>query len=138
MSKLFAATYPERVSALVLGGSFARFARAPDYPWGAPPQWVQAAPEWLRARWGTTEFVKAFNMNFDDETMEASARWFRLAASPGTAAALLVMTQLIDVRNILSLIRVPTFVIHCEKDPYIRVEHGRYLAEHIEGARYAE
>jgi class 3 adenylate cyclase/pimeloyl-ACP methyl ester carboxylesterase len=138
MAMLFAATYPERTAGLILGGSYARFARADDYPWGAPPEWIQAAPEWLRSKWGTTEYVRAFSRGWNEELVEASARWFRLCASPGMAAALLAMAQQIDVRNVLPSIRVPTLVIHRKDDSYIRVEHGRYLAEHITGARYVE
>jgi class 3 adenylate cyclase len=138
MAMLFAATYPERTAALVLGGTYARFARAPDYPWGAPPEWIEAAPEWLRSHWGTAAYVKTFSPSLNDEQVEITARWFRLSASPGTAAALLAMTQQIDVRNILPSIRVPTLVLHGQEDTYIRVAHGRYLAEHIPGARYVE
>jgi class 3 adenylate cyclase len=138
MAMLFAATYPERISALALGGSYARFARAPDYPWGAPPEFVQAAPEWIRSKWGTPEFVKAFQPSMSEEDSETSARWFRLCASPGTAAAFLAMAQQIDVRDVLPSIQVPTLVIHRELDPYIRVAHGRYLGEHIPGSRYVE
>ena len=59
-------------------------------------------------------------------------------ASPAAATALMRMNSKIDIRSILPTIRVPTLVIHRTGDLTIDVEGGRYLAEHISGARYLE
>jgi class 3 adenylate cyclase len=69
---------------------------------------------------------------------EKFARWERNGASPGAMVAVLKMAQAIDVRPVLPTISVPTLVVHCTGDPAVPVEHGRYLAEHIPGARYIE
>jgi class 3 adenylate cyclase len=66
------------------------------------------------------------------------ANYFRLAASPGAAMALMRMNKDIDVRHILSAIRVRTLILHRAEDRLIRVEHGRYLAERIPGAKLVE
>jgi class 3 adenylate cyclase len=63
---------------------------------------------------------------------------FRYGGSPGTFEALDQMNMGIDIREVLSLIRVPTLVLHQSADPSVRVEHGRYLAQHIPGAAYVE
>jgi class 3 adenylate cyclase len=66
------------------------------------------------------------------------ARLERLAASPGTAAKLLMMNAEVDVRAVLPSIGVPTLVLHRSGDRFIDIRHSRYLAEHIPGARYVE
>ena len=66
---------------------------------------------------------------------ERIAAYFRASASPGAAAAIMRMNRDIDVRHILSATHVPTLVIHRTGDPVIEVGHGRYLAQHITGAK---
>jgi class 3 adenylate cyclase len=74
----------------------------------------------------------------DPEEREFVARYQRAAASPGVIAPMLRLTADADVRGVLSSIRVPTLVLHRRDNQFIRVGHGRYLASHIAGARYAE
>jgi class 3 adenylate cyclase/alpha-beta hydrolase superfamily lysophospholipase len=140
MAILFAATYPERTQALVLSGSFARFAAGVDYPIGrSREEWERIIP-WVERRWGTGRVLAAFNPEFehDAEWLAQEARFERNAASPGAAAALIRMNLDIDVRSVLPALQVPTFVAHNTGDPVFPVEHGRYLAEHIPDARYVE
>ncbi len=141
MALLFAATYPDRTSALVLQGTFARDPEASDHQFGFPPEPPAAfIAEW-EEQWGTGEVLATyyFPSAADDAGMrEKSARWERNGASPGAMVAVLKMIQAIDVRSILSTISVPTLVVHCTGDRAVPVEHGRYLAEHIPGARYIE
>ena len=72
----------------------------------------------------------------------AMARWWsmrcRTAATPSTVRALMDMNSLVDVRKALTAVRVPTLVMHRTGDPIVPVGNGRYLAEHIAGARYVE
>ena len=137
---LFAATHPERVSGLTLMGCFARMARADDYPWGMPPDTLRKSAEVSTASWGTGRIqqLMAPTYGWDEEEVAQSARYERLAASPGAFGRVIEMTNQADVRGVLSSIRCPALIMHRTGDPYIRPGNGRYLAEHIAGARYLE
>jgi pimeloyl-ACP methyl ester carboxylesterase len=141
MSILFAATYPDRTAGLVLQGSFARIAQAPDQPFGYSPEASEAIIAAFEEQWGTGGVLANyyFPSAADDPAMrERFARWERNGASPSAMVAVLEMINAIDVRSILSTINVPTLVVHSAGDLVVPVEHGRYLAEHIPGARYIE
>ena len=142
MSVLFAATYPERASALVLYGSIARGAWAPDYPWGpkAHSEGNRAFLEGWRKGWGGPVGIEKFapSMAEDETFRQWWAKYLRLSASPSAVIKVFEMNQAIDVRDILSTIRVPTLVLHRVGDRPINVAQGRYLAEHIPGAKFAE
>jgi class 3 adenylate cyclase len=139
MAILFAATYPKRTRALVLSGSFARFTRASDYARGrSAEEWMEQATL-VEQFWGTGQVLAAFDPDASDPArLELLARYERNAATPRAAAGLLRMNLDIDVRAVLPTLQVPTFVTHIRDDPIIPVEHGRYLAAHIPGARYLE
>ncbi len=142
MSALFAATYPERVWALVLYGGKARSLRAPDYPWG--PTEVEALRAIADGRFlgeesGAAEAAaRSGSPDATEEEIRALATYFRYSASPGAAEALSRMNMLIDVRHTLPAIRVPTLVLHHVEDTWVQVERGRDLAERIPGATYVE
>ncbi|HET6810155.1 MAG TPA: adenylate/guanylate cyclase domain-containing protein [Acidimicrobiales bacterium] len=140
MCALFAATYPERVSALALYGTWARLAEAPDYPVGTPREDVEAIVEMGRTGWGQAAVlpILAPSMADDERFRSWWAQWERLSASPGMAAALLRVAFEGDTRGVLSSITAPTLVMHRKGDRFIDVEHGRYLADHLPGARYVE
>src|SRR5215469_2454688 len=140
MSALFAATYPQRVSALVLYGSWARTLQAPDYPIGLPAAMFQSMVDIGRDGWGKAGVLPILAPSVADDQRIRNwwAQWERLSASPGLAARLLEVAFEIDIRAILPAIRVPTLVIHRSGDRFAPVEHGRYLAQHIIGARYVE
>ncbi|MDX1376223.1 MAG: adenylate/guanylate cyclase domain-containing protein [Burkholderiales bacterium] len=140
MAMLFGATYPERVTALVLYGTFARFARAPDYAPGYPQAFIDDWLPTLLESWGTGEMSRQFapSRAGDPAEMRLLARLERLAMSPGTAHKLFTMLTQTDVRHVLPAIRVPTLVLHRSGDQPVRVEHARYLAQHIAGAKYVE
>jgi pimeloyl-ACP methyl ester carboxylesterase/class 3 adenylate cyclase len=141
MSVLFAATYPERVTALVLYGGLARTVWAPDYPWGTRPDAYERGTEEEERIWRTPGAIEKMVRDFAPDASEAAVRAmvavFR-SASPGAIVDLDRLNASIDVRQALPLIRVPTLVIHQGEDSWVRVEHGRYLAEHIPTARYKE
>ncbi len=140
MSMLFAATYPDRVSALVLYGTFARMISAVDYPWGYPPGVLDRFVEAKVESWGDDNTVDFFAPSVAGD-LEFRRRWAayeRRATSPGGYRSLMSMNADTDVRDVLSSIRVPTLVLHRSGDIPIRVGHGRYLSEHITGARYVE
>ena len=144
MSALFAAAYPERTEALILYGTFARYAWAPDYPWGNLIENVEAIENELRRTWGSPESVRqmvreslAPSKVNDARFCEWAGRHTRLGASPGAAVALGRMNRTIDVRDVLPSIHVPTLVLRRAGDAG-GAEHSRYLADHIPGARYVE
>jgi pimeloyl-ACP methyl ester carboxylesterase len=141
MCLTFAATYPERTSALLVYGSFARLARAPDYLIGAPASATEEFLERVEAVWGTGEIsaeLFAPSRASDESFRQSWARFERYAVSPSGIRALIRMVADTDARGVLSAIGVPTLVIHREGDLVARVAHARYLAERIRGAKYVE
>ncbi|HKY16340.1 MAG TPA: adenylate/guanylate cyclase domain-containing protein [Microthrixaceae bacterium] len=139
LATLFATTYPERVQSLVLWGTFARCLLAPDYEIGRDPELVDWFIGQVREQWGTGHALGFFLGEVDDEEgVEFMARYERQTASPGVVATILRHNADIDVRHALGAIRVPTLVVHRVGDPLVPVDQGRYLAQHIAGARMAE
>lgn len=140
MSILFAATYPERTSALILYGAYAREAWAPDYPWGVTAENYEARIVRRRETWGTGQTFASFAPSQSDNAalLEWWATTERASASPGAVEALMRMNFQIDVRHILPAISVPTLVMHRKGDPVQPFEDGRYLATHIPGAKWVE
>ena len=140
MSMVFAATYPERVSALVLYGTFARLTQAEGYPWGYSPEAFSRLIDGKVAAWGGDDTVDFFapSLAQDADFRRRWAAFERRATSPGAYRALMEMNAETDVRDVLPSIRVPTLVLHKSDDIPIRIENGRYLSEHIGGARFVE
>lgn len=141
MAILFAATYPERVIALVMHGSYAKYLRSDDYPWAPPREYHDRAIElYDRAdqTLGSNLSFFAPSMAEDPEAVEWWARAGRSAASPGAAVALLRMSIEIDVRPVLGVVATPTLITHRVDDRIVKVENARYLADHIPGAKLAE
>jgi class 3 adenylate cyclase len=128
---LFAATYPSRVTALVVLEGYAEPSGIADL------EEVLAA---LVGMWGTGEFQHAINpdMPWNEEIRAAWARHERLAASPGTVSLVLPLATELDVRELLPAIRVPTLVLHHADDPIAVPAMGKYVADHISGAKYVE
>jgi pimeloyl-ACP methyl ester carboxylesterase len=140
MSMLFAATYPERTIALVLYGTFARGSWAEDYPWARRDEEREAYLTAMRNAWGTGMSIERYVPSLAGDS--AFRQWWaaleRTAVSPGAAVALARMNAEIDARHVLDAIRVPTLVVHRTGDRVARVEHGRYIAERVPGAKYVE
>ena len=140
LNLLFAATHPERITALILLNSYARLAWSEDYPFGIPPDAAESLLTGIEEGWGKgVAFEALVASQSDNERMRRWwARYQRLAASPGAAVTLLRRAFDTDARAVLPTITVPTLVLHRAGDPFTGVEHGRYLADHIPGARYVE
>ena len=140
MSALFAATYPERVTSLILFGAFAKRLWSPDYPWGPTLAERTAWINRLEAGWGGELELSTLapSMVNDPGFRKWFATYGRLSVSPSAAVALAKMNTDIDIRNVLSAIHVPTLVLHRTGDRDVVVGNGRYLAEHIVGAKYEE
>ena len=138
---LFAATFPERTAALVLASSYPRRTWAPDYPWGLDEDALQAILVSYETKWGRGDFglnSLAPSVIGDERFRQWYAQACRFAGTPSSALAWFRVTMEIDIRDVLPAIRVPTLVIHRAGDRVIPVEAGRYLAEHIAGAKYVE
>lgn len=142
MSILFAATYPERVTALVMYGSYARRSWAPDHPFGLSEERWETIFTGIEQHWGSPMGMDlalwAPGLAQDAGAREDWARYLRLAASPGAAAAVMRMNREIDVRHVLPAVRVPTLVLHRTGDRVIDVRQGRYMAQRIPGAKLIE
>jgi DNA-binding SARP family transcriptional activator/pimeloyl-ACP methyl ester carboxylesterase len=141
MSILFAATYPEKVSSLILGSAFARWFPAPDYPCGPGAQEVYTAMHEIAThRWGQGATIDWFlpSRSGSHHTRQALARFERMTISPSAYLRMLRLIREIDVRAVLPAIHVPTLVIQRLGDRINPPFYGRYLASHIPGARYFE
>jgi class 3 adenylate cyclase len=137
---LFAVTYPERVSALVLYGAYPRMSWASDYPNGIEVSEAvlhEFENQWGRVGGGLPQSFLHPGLADDPAYQEAVARADRLSASPGAAAAIMRMILGLDVRHLLSAIRVPTLVVYRTADA-AHADGSRYLGAHIAGAKAVE
>jgi len=141
MSALFASTYPERTQALVMIGAAARTMWAPDYPLGWTDETLEALERSIVNDWGA-DLVRSLLEQYapsiadDEELIQEHTRAAFRAASPAAAAALTRMAAMIDIREILPAIRVPTLVLH-RKDEVMAAQ-SRFLGQRIPGARIVE
>jgi class 3 adenylate cyclase len=140
LATTFAATHPDRCSALVLYATFARTTPTEGYDW--PPTLEERTARMAQAveHWGEG-FVAggvAQSRMEDPKWIEWAGRLERLAASPATIERIFEVFGETDVRHVLPTVRVPTLVMHRRDDTFLKVEHSRYIAEQIPGARYVE
>ena len=126
LALLFAATYPERVEALVLGSTFARLTPPPD---------LEERLTFLEQNWGTGLALQTFLPGSDPDW---AARYERSGATPRAAVEILRLNLLIDATPALAAISAPTLVFHRTGDPVIPIAAARELAEGIAGARFVE
>lgn len=140
MCSLFAATYPEKTTALVMIGTYARRLRDKDYPWGPTAEEREHFFEEIQRNWGGPLGIEERAPSLADDPIFRDwwSTYLRMGASPGAALALTKMNAEIDIRHILPTIRVPTLVIHRAGDMCLKVEEGRYVAERIPGAKFVE
>jgi pimeloyl-ACP methyl ester carboxylesterase len=135
MAILMAATHPERVSALVLYGSYARRTRAPDYPWAQTEEERSVYTDLIVDTWDWEADLRMRCPSGDAGMQRWWAQRMRASATPTTIRALMAMNSLVDVREVLSAIHVPTLVLHRTGDSMFHTEEARYLADRIPGAR---
>jgi len=139
MCILFAATYPDRVRALALHGTYAKRSHPDqDYPW---------TPTWEERVHGAHELERTWGENVNLSKMWPSAdapgsAWFhrrgRASLGPAGARDLILMNSKADVRDLLASVQCPTLVLHRTGDLDAHVEEGRYIADRIPGARFIE
>jgi class 3 adenylate cyclase len=140
MCTLFAATHPERTSGLILSSARVRITAADDFPWAyTEEQWADLSAL-VADQWGSgLSQIAAAQSTLGDETVR---RWWarleRQSLSPGSVPAMFGLLTQADVRPVLPTIHTPTLVTHSVGDPFAPVDQGRYLAQHIPGARLVE
>ena len=140
LAVLFAATYPERTTALVLVDPSARGTWAPDYPWAPTSERWRSTIQEVAENWGRDDFLERLAVEAnpratsDDEVRRWFVRHLRRSASPGSAVAFNRMVMEGDVRDILAAVRVPTLVL---ARPAALDEAG-YVAGRIPGAQLLE
>jgi pimeloyl-ACP methyl ester carboxylesterase len=137
---VFAATHPERVSALVLVGAMARWTSAPDYPWARSALTYKMVMRTMQASWGTgiTMPLYAPSRWADAGLRSWWARLERTGAGPGALHALLEANMNLDVRPVLPSIRVPTLVLHSVGDRAVKIGGSRYIASVIPDAKFVQ
>ena len=140
MCALFSATYPQRASALIMYGSYAKRVWDPEYPWAPTPEERQRWYDLLEQGWGGVVDINTLAPTAagDARFREWWATYLRMSASPGAALALGRMNTQVDIRHVLPTIRVPTLIVHRVGDRDIDVGGARYMAKHIPGAKYVE
>ncbi len=128
---MFAATHPSRTTALVVLEGYADPSGIADF---------EGAIAAMVAVWGTGKFQRLVNpdMPWNEEIRSTWARYERLAASPRTVTLMSPMVAQLDVRALLPTVRVPTLVVHHTDNQLIPPEWGKYVADHISGAKYVE
>jgi class 3 adenylate cyclase len=135
MSLMFSATYPDRVSGLILYASYPLRRWAEDYPWGLTDRQCRAVIESVEQSWGRVDenlLRRAPSLGrLDEREQRRMAAYMRASASPSAAIALQEMNWEIDVRDLLPLVRVPTLVLHRTNEQQVDVHNSRYMAERI-------
>ncbi len=137
---LLAATEPDRLSSLVLYGTYARLKQAPDYPHGVPEEVLTRFTEFSSRAWGTGAMLRVIAPSkVDDAAYVAyTTRMEKLSISPAQSGMLARLGIELDVRHVLGAISTPTLVLHRRGDRFVDIEHGRYLAANIPGAKLVE
>ena len=140
MALLFAATYPDRTTSLVLYNTFARMLRAEGYPAGIPPEEFKEMAGSMVESWGQASRVEILNPSvpWGPESRSLWAKFERLCISPGALRASVELAGEIDVRSILPAIRVPTLVLHRRESSLVPAAASQYVADSIPNARFVQ
>lgn len=136
---LFSAIAPERVSSLIIANGAAKYLAADGYE-GLPVETAEILSDAIESGWGKEPLI-AFSLSSlkdDERALTLLARQVRACTTPGGAVAQYRYLFDFDLRDILPTIRVPTLVLARTGHPFVPAAAGRYLADHIEGARYLE
>ena len=140
MTALFAATHPERTSALIISDGRARVTVTDDFPWAFTEQQWQSIRSLVGDQWGrgVSQIVAAPTTMGDETVRRWWARVERMSLGPGDVTRMFDALVNTDVRAVLPTIQVPTLVMHRTGDQFSVIEQGRYFAEHIPGAKFVE
>ena len=141
VSALFAATYPDRVISLISFGIFARRRYSTDYPWAPTDEERQEVYDMIENSWGggamgleTLAPSKAHDRIF----MDWLASYFRSGASPRAAMVLTKMNTEVNIIDILDAIKVPALIMQRTDDIDVKIEEGKFIAQHIKASKFVE
>jgi class 3 adenylate cyclase len=137
---LFAASYPGRTTSLIAYNGYARFIRGDGQEFGLDHDVVDAFREMILSNWGKQHITQMAGPGVDwtEETMDAATTNMRFTASPSVARVLFPLLYECDVRSALPRVETPALIMHSIGSPLVSIDHGRYLAASIPGARYVE
>jgi pimeloyl-ACP methyl ester carboxylesterase len=140
MSLMFAATYPDRTSALILYGTTPKFSQGPGWPYGWSEAFTEEGLADIEEHWGDGALIEMFAPSYahDEMAREMWGRYQRAGASPSMARRVLEALAAIDTREILPAVNVPTLILHRVDERVAPVEGARYMAERIKGAKLVE
>jgi class 3 adenylate cyclase len=135
LATLFAASHPQRCTALILYGAFAKFS-----DWFPTEQKFDAFLNYVDTAWGTGSSIAGFapSKKGDADFQRWWGRFERLGGSPSAVINLMRMNSEINIENILPSVLVPTLVLHRTQDPTVSIQAGRFLASHIPKAKLIE
>ncbi|MDH3376887.1 MAG: adenylate/guanylate cyclase domain-containing protein [Gammaproteobacteria bacterium] len=140
MCALFAATHPDRTTALITVGGYAKWIKSDDYPYGTKPSEAEQWFEQVENEWGgpiAIDFISPSLAN-DEKHRHWLAKFYRSSASKANAIAMLRMGADIDLRAILPTINVPSLVLQAKADLTNSLDSGRDLASRIPNAKLVE
>jgi class 3 adenylate cyclase/pimeloyl-ACP methyl ester carboxylesterase len=134
----FSVSHPERVSSLVLVEASAHGVREDDYPWGFPRESLDELAALATEGWGTGSLLRVLapSRSSDERLQSAVARSERLGLGPDQFAKSVKLVLEVDLRQFLPLVTVPTLVLHHQGNRFVELGAGRYVAEHIPGAKF--
>lgn len=141
ITSLFAATYPQRVSSLILVNAMVKFLAAEDFPWGFTDDQLKIVLDYIEQSWGSGlsgEQYFAPSLAGSPGMREWVGRTESATGTPSAMATLMAMNALIDIRPVLGAISAPTLVVHRADDRVVDVHNGRYFADTIRSAKYLE
>ena len=141
LAMLFAATFPERVSGLILFAATYCVVEDSQFPASLEQRLTyEKFIAYIRSNWGEGHMLHlhAPSKRLTADMVERSGRWERAAASPRAAINYLMWQLEMDARPVAKNVRVPMLVMHCPKDRVVPVAWSRWLAENVQGTRYIE
>jgi len=137
---MFAATYPNRTSHLILYGTMPKWIRSYDYPWALSRSQYDKWLNLMIEQWGQPVSLDRFAPSRADDVtfQEWWAKVLRQAATPGSIKGVLEVLRDIDVRPILPHVHLPALVLHRRGDKVIPLAGGRFLAQNLPNCRFVE
>ena len=134
----FAAAHPRMVRSLATFGAFAKGIRSDDYPWGWSRDEYERTVAEVQSTWLDGAEMRNPSLRGDDVYRRWFTRYLRLTASPGKVRQMMQLNAGVDIRPLLSGLRLPVLILHRKADPWVNVDHSRYLASQIPGAQLVE
>ena len=133
-----AAAHPQRVRSVATFGAFAKVIRSDDYPWGWSRDEFERTLADVQSTWLEGAELRNPSLRGDEVYRRWFTRYLRLSASPGRVREMMEVNANVDIRPLLGGLRLPVLILHRKLDPWVSVDHSRYLASQIPGAELVE